>query len=78
MQAELSNSGDVLSCSVALDFVENLARGTPGAASALAQALGSELTSLLSAPDAFLRCQAIRVGEQDLPCFSPYNTALCP
>ena len=67
LQAELSNSGDALSCSVALEFVENLAQGGPGAASALAQALGSELTSLLSAPDPFLRCQAIRVSAELAP-----------
>jgi hypothetical protein len=64
LQAELSNSADVLSCSGAREFVEKLARGDPGAASALAQVLGSELTSLLSAPDAFLRCQAIRVSAE--------------
>ena len=52
----------MLSCSVALEFVEELAQGGPGAAGVLAHALGAELTSLLAATDMFLRCQAIRVG----------------
>ncbi len=40
------------------------ARGQPGCS---AQALGAELTSLLTAPDVFLRCQAIRVGVAQIP-----------
>ena len=62
LQAELANSADALSCSVALEFVEELAQGGPGAARALCHALGAQLTPLLVVQDIFLRCQAIRVG----------------
>ncbi len=66
LQAELSNTADVLSCSVALEFVEELAHGGPGAAKVLCQALGAELATLLLAPDTFLQCQAIRVRARPL------------
>lgn len=66
LQAELSNTADVLSCSVALELVEELAQGGPGPARALSQALSTDLAPLLAAQDTFLRCQAIRVRELPL------------
>ena len=89
LQAELTNSADVLSCSVALEFVEELGQGGPGAARVLSQALGAELTSLLTAQDVFLRCQAIRVWAslKEPPSRFPflattplnvYQSLLCP
>ena len=67
LRAELSNTADVLSCSVALELVEELSQGGPSTARAVSQALSAELTSLLAAPDVFLRCQAIRVRKSTCP-----------
>ena len=70
LRAELSNTADVLSCSVALELVEELSQGGPSTARAISQALSTELTSLLSAPDVLLRCQAIRVRRSTCPLLS--------
>ena len=70
LRAELSNTADVLSCSVALELVEELSQGGSSTARAVSQALSAELTSLLAASDDFLRCQAIRVCTTTCPCYS--------
>ena len=70
LRAELSNTADVLSCSVALELVEELSQGGPSTARAVSQALSAELISLLAAPDVFLRCQAIRVRKSTCPLCS--------
>jgi hypothetical protein len=68
LQAELGNTGDVLSCSAALELVAELSSASSGAAAAgLAAILEPQLAALLHARDAFLQCQALRVRIN--PCF---------
>lgn len=62
LQAELANTGDVLSCSAALGLVGELSEASSSASVALYALLEEQLSALQQNPDPFLRSQALKVN----------------
>ncbi|BDA48137.1 hypothetical protein COCOBI_11-3960 [Coccomyxa sp. Obi] len=62
LQAELANTGDVLTCSAALALVGELSEASSSASVALQALLEQQLTALQRNADPFLQAQALKVS----------------